>query len=274
MNPEFTRYQELPSLDALLVATDLAGRDPRGPGVFGTARAVPPARATAGGTFASPNATRTAQRAVPTRAQRFKATNLIFPRMNPDAPRMPREEMETWLTSLLLGELSEGEAAAVRELIKHNPELAKLHGDLKSTIHLVREATVKSIEPTPAVQEQAKLSADRREKLLAQFKTVIPKELTPQKRRPQRRLLELAAVLVILGLLSLVALPNFVKSRHTARVNSVLNNLRQLDGYKALSRWPRRNAKSRKRNLCVGQSRRAAFSRSRGGGRKENLRTF
>ena len=27
MNPEFTRYQELPSLDALLVATDLAGRD-------------------------------------------------------------------------------------------------------------------------------------------------------------------------------------------------------------------------------------------------------
>jgi anti-sigma factor RsiW len=41
--------------------------------------------------------------------------------------------METWLTSLLLGELSEGEAAAVRALMAHDPELAKLHDRLKES---------------------------------------------------------------------------------------------------------------------------------------------
>ena len=59
--------------------------------------------------------------------------------MNPENSKTPREEMETWLTALLLGELSAGEAAAVRELIKHDSELAKLHERLQKAIALVRE---------------------------------------------------------------------------------------------------------------------------------------
>jgi len=130
--------------------------------------------------------------------------------MNPDSPKTPREEMETWLTSLLLGELSAGEAAAVRELIKHDPELTKLHEELKATIHLVREAAVKTTEPTPIAQDQPKLSTERRKKLLAQFKTIKLAEPNPRKRRI--RLVELAAVLVliaaIVGLLAAISAPS------------------------------------------------------------------
>ena len=70
--------------------------------------------------------------------------------MNPELPRNPREEMELRLTALLLGELSADEAAAVREAIAKDPELSKLHDDLKQTIHLVREATTSRVKPYPS----------------------------------------------------------------------------------------------------------------------------
>ena len=71
--------------------------------------------------------------------------------MNPDQPRTPREELELRVTSLLLGELPAAEAAAVREAIAKDPELAKLHDDLKQTIHLVRVAT--TVEPATTAPE-------------------------------------------------------------------------------------------------------------------------
>ena len=44
--------------------------------------------------------------------------------MNSDAPKSPREELELRITALLLGELSADEAAAVREALAMDAELA------------------------------------------------------------------------------------------------------------------------------------------------------
>ena len=115
--------------------------------------------------------------------------------------------MEAWLTSLLLGELSEGEAAAVRELIQHDPELAKLHNRLRQSIALLREAEPKTSEQI-APSEPLRLSDERRKRLLTAFK--IP-PLKPADRKPKRKLpfsvVEILAVAAILGLLIAVIFP-------------------------------------------------------------------
>jgi len=117
--------------------------------------------------------------------------------MNPESPRTPREEMETWLTALLLDELSEGEAAAVRELIKHDPELAKLHEQLARTIVLVRDAeTDKTAGPT---SESLKLSEERRQRLIASFAIppLKPEHSENQPRMPIRLVTVLAVIAVV-----------------------------------------------------------------------------
>src|ERR1044071_9391079 len=112
--------------------------------------------------------------------------------MNPDSPKTPREEMEAWLTALLLGELSEGEAAAVRELMKHDAELAKLHDRLQQSILLVRE-TVPQME-APAV-EPLRLSEEKRQRLLTAFKIPpLKKEHQKPKRKVHFTLIELLVV--------------------------------------------------------------------------------
>jgi len=83
--------------------------------------------------------------------------------MNSDSPKTPREEMEAWLTALLLGELSEGEAAAVRALMAHDSELTKLHDRLKETIALVREAAPTEAEVPATPAETFKFSEERRQ---------------------------------------------------------------------------------------------------------------
>lgn len=127
--------------------------------------------------------------------------------MNADSPKTPREEMEAWLTSLLLSELSEGEAAAVRELMKHDPELAKLHDRLQQSIALLREAEPKTSEQI-APSEPLRLSDERRKQLLTAFK-IPPLKLVD--RKPKRRLpisfLEILAIAVILGLLASLTMP-------------------------------------------------------------------
>ena len=58
--------------------------------------------------------------------------------MNSDFPKSPREELEARLTALLLGELSEEEAAALRRAIEADVQLGRLYDRLKQTIDLVR----------------------------------------------------------------------------------------------------------------------------------------
>ena len=43
-------------------------------------------------------------------------------------------------------------------------------------------------------------------------------------------LVEIMIVVAIIGLLSAIAIPNFVKARQTAQTNACINNLRQIDG--------------------------------------------
>ena len=103
--------------------------------------------------------------------------------MNPDLPRAPREQLEARLTALLLGELPAEEAAALRDIIAKDAQLAELQERLKRAMELVREVTATAAEPAPAPAAPLKLSDERRQKLLAHFKTVAPKEFVPHPRR-------------------------------------------------------------------------------------------
>lgn len=118
-----------------------------------------------------------------------------------NVPPSSGDDRELRLTALLLGELPEGEAAALREEIAANPELQKLHDELSRTIGLVREARNESPEVLGPSAEPLTLSTERREKLLASFKTVqLP---TPSKKvrriLPWREAGAVAAMLAVLA---------------------------------------------------------------------------
>ncbi|HUA64254.1 MAG TPA: hypothetical protein VME24_00300, partial [Alphaproteobacteria bacterium] len=163
--------------------------------------------------------------------------------MNPDQPS--REQIEARVTALLLGELPAAEAELLRWTISQDPELQKLHDHLKLTIDFVREAMK---NPTGAPLEKdtpLKLRQERRETLLAHFKTVRPQppqqspqppqELSWLKRIkiPSRSSLVTAAIAVFLicGLVA-ISIPNFVKARATSQQSACINNLRQIDAAK------------------------------------------
>jgi prepilin-type N-terminal cleavage/methylation domain-containing protein len=48
-------------------------------------------------------------------------------------------------------------------------------------------------------------------------------------------LVEIMIVVAIIGLLAAIAIPNFIKARKTAQMNTCINNLRQIDG--AVQQW-------------------------------------
>ena len=54
-------------------------------------------------------------------------------------------------------------------------------------------------------------------------------------------LVEIMIVVAIIGLLAAIAIPNFVKARENAQLNSILNNLRIIDG--AEDQWALENKK-------------------------------
>ena len=138
--------------------------------------------------------------------------------MNPDAPKNLRAELETRLTALLLGELSADDAELLRKLIAHDPELRKLHDQLKLTVELVGETARGAAEAKAESAAPLKLSSERREKLLARFKTVQPKEFArPAKRFSLARVaVAVAAVLVFASLLSALFLPSLARSKAKA----------------------------------------------------------
>ena len=91
--------------------------------------------------------------------------------MNPESTN-PQEELEIRMVALLLGELSEAEAAELEARIAADPSLQALRDRLAATLGLVREAAQSPLEASGAPLEAMKLSAAKREKLLATFKTV------------------------------------------------------------------------------------------------------
>src|SRR5258706_7284725 len=129
--------------------------------------------------------------------------------MNSDFSPSPREELEARITALLLGELPANEAEMLRRRIAEEPDLVRLHEQLKQTIGLVREAAASpQQEVVPA--EAPKLSNERREKLLEAFKITRPKEFKPKMSRAKRR--EWAALAAMLiGLLAVAGLIGFRK---------------------------------------------------------------
>lgn len=131
--------------------------------------------------------------------------------MNPDQPS--REQIETRLTALLLGELPTEEAALLRYTIAQDPALQKLHDELQATLVLVREAAQHPEAPAAEKAAPLQLSADRRQKLLAHFKTPRPAAtpnplfwLKPIKLAPLVKVLTLVAILAVLAALLLPAL--------------------------------------------------------------------
>ncbi|HZQ46325.1 MAG TPA: hypothetical protein VFC07_04880, partial [Verrucomicrobiae bacterium] len=162
--------------------------------------------------------------------------------MNPDLPPNPRAQLEARLTAYLLGELPAHEAAAVRQAMDEDAQLAALCERLKPVIQLVR-ATAANPAPTAAASSTPiKLSEERRQKLFAHFKTVTPKEFVRPPRRQTSWLVPIAAAAVLALLLAALVLPSFQRASSKARSTSILNNLRQLDGAKQT--WAMENKKS------------------------------
>ena len=95
----------------------------------------------------------------------------------PPTPPTPREKLELRLTALLMGELPPEEAAALRALMAADPGLAALHARLRRAFELLREASALAEPPAPPAPAQ--LSSERREKLLAHFKTATPTPAAP-----------------------------------------------------------------------------------------------
>jgi Mg-chelatase subunit ChlD len=160
--------------------------------------------------------------------------------VNPDFPQNEREKLEAKLTAFLLGELPPDEVVALCKAMEQDAELAALYEQLKLTIELVRESTANPPIETSSQPAALRLSNDRREKLLAQFKTIAPKEFV----RPRRRmdwLVPLAVVAAMVMMLASLLLPALSGAKSKAQKTTVLNNLRLLDGAK--QQWALENNK-------------------------------
>ena len=83
-------------------------------------------------------------------------------------PQSPREELEIRITALLMGELPPDEIAALQEQIATDAELSALHARLQRAMGLLREASAIQEQPAPPVP--ARISDERRARLLAHFK--------------------------------------------------------------------------------------------------------
>src|ERR1035437_2190115 len=135
------------------------------------------------------------------------------PLMNPEMPQKPQDAFEASLTALLLGELPHEEAAALHQKLAQDAELAKLYERLKQTINLVRETISSPAAQTAGQPTPLKLSDQRRQKLLQQFKTVAPKEFAPPRRRAMPWLVPVGIAAALVALLAATLLPALSKAK-------------------------------------------------------------
>jgi Mg-chelatase subunit ChlD len=130
----------------------------------------------------------------------------------------PHEELEMRLTALLLGELPDDEAAALRQTIAQDAELRKLHDRLKFAIELARETSTSAPEEEMAKPEELKLAPERRARLLAAFSAPKTIKLVQQRRVRRRELLALAAMIVSLLASAGLLMPMLDRGRAKARI--------------------------------------------------------
>jgi len=148
--------------------------------------------------------------------------------MTPDLPPNPRAELEAKVTAWLLGELSAEEAAQVREQIAKDPELGRLQERLSQTLNLLRETVATPMGETPAQPAPLKLSPERREKLLAHFKTVKPKEFAQPPRRKTSLVFVLAAAASV-AILAALLMPSLSGGKFQAHRKIDLSRLVAVD---------------------------------------------
>src|SRR6185312_8940309 len=146
--------------------------------------------------------------------------------MNPEFPQNEREQLEAKLTAFLLGELPPDEVVALCKAMESDPELAALYEKLKLTIGFVRESAAKTSTEAEA-QAPLKLPEAKREKMLAQFKTIAPKEFV-KPRQTMERVVLIAGVAAMVMIMASLLLPSLArsKSRSMAKKNAIINNLR------------------------------------------------
>jgi len=161
--------------------------------------------------------------------------------MNPDFPRNPRDELEASLTALILGELPADHAFTLGRAIERDAELSKLYERLKRTIELVRQTAANPTDESVSQSAPLKMGDQRRQQLLAHFKTVAPKQFAAPPRRRTRWLVPLAAAAAVM-FLAAITIPNLSRAKRSAQSISILDNLRQLDGAK--QQWALENGKS------------------------------
>lgn len=116
------------------------------------------------------------------------------------------EETEARITALLLGELSKEDAAAVRAAMANDPALRQLYTELARTIGLVREASANPGENQDIAAAPLKLSARRRERLLATFNTVAPPEFKQPPQREVHWLIPMSAAAAVIAFIGAAAL--------------------------------------------------------------------
>lgn len=150
--------------------------------------------------------------------------------MNPNSSHPAPPDPEARLTALLLGELAPDAAAALYAEVAADPALARLLARLARTLPHVREAIREPASAVAPPPDAPRLSTERRDALLATFKTLTPafERAAPAPRRRTNWLAIAAAVAALLFLSAGLLLPALSKAKARAQQVTQLNRERMV----------------------------------------------
>ncbi len=157
----------------------------------------------------------------------------MTPESNTPQPS-PRELLEERVIALLLGELSDNDAAEIKALMQADASLKAFHDEMKETIDVVGEAhQVADVKPEAVPGARLKLDDSRRAALLEvigenqkdtgnESVSVTSDESRARGGRPWYRLtlMELAATVAILLVLGAILIPSVSSSKSKSRAMS------------------------------------------------------